>query len=127
MNKNILIFGFLVIFAPILFFIYYNNNLVCLPRASVSSFIFGLVPFIFFTIAYYKNSKGLMYIAFSVLIIECIITPIIMLKRLGWEKFYNDRLLAFFTFEFFIISQIVIILIVLEKIIISRSEKLAIN
>lgn len=127
MKRNLLIFGLLVIFAPILFFIYYSNNLVCLPRASVSSFIFGLVPFIFFTIAYYKNIKVLMYIAFSVLLIECIITPIIMLKSLGWEKFYNDRLLAFFTFEFFIIAQIVIILIALEKMIISRSEHLTIE
>ena len=127
MNKNVLIFGILVILAPILFLIYYNNNLVCLPRASVSSFIFCLVPFIFFTIAYYKNAKRFIYIAFSVLLFEGIITPIIMLKRLGWEKFYNDRLLAFFTFEFFIISQIVITLIVLERIIIIQSEKSAIN
>ena len=122
MNKNVLIFASLVIIAPILFLIYYHFDLVCLPRASISSFIFGLVPFVFFAIAYYKDAKIFLYIAFSILLVESIITPIIMLKRLGWEKFFNDRLLAFFTFEFFIISQIIIILIVLEKILISRSE-----
>ena len=122
MNKNVLIFASLVILGPILFLIYYHFDLVCLPRASVSSFIFGLVPFVFFTIASYKDAKIFLYIAFSILLVESIITPIIMLKRLGWEKFFNDRLLAFFTFEFFIISQIIIILIVLEKIIISKSE-----
>lgn len=56
------------------------------------------------------------------LLFEGIITPIIMLKKLGWVKFYNDRLLAFFTFEFFIIIQIVMVLIVLEKIILLQSK-----
>ncbi|HBE41145.1 MAG TPA: hypothetical protein DDW27_08075 [Bacteroidales bacterium] len=122
MNKNVLIFAILVIIAPIIFLIYYHSNLVCLPGASVQSFIFGLIPFTFFTIAYYKNAKVYLYIALSLLFVEGVTTPIIMLKRLGWEKFYNDRLLAFLTFEFFIITQIVITLIVLEKIIISRSN-----
>ena len=117
MKKNVLIFSVIVAIAPLLFLIYYNNNLVCLPRASVSSFIFGLIPLSFLIIAFYKKAKIFLYIALSVLLTECIITPIIMLKRLGWEKFYNDRLLAFFTFEFFAIIQIVIILIILERLV----------
>jgi hypothetical protein len=122
MNKNVLIFGILVILAPLIFLLYYKNNLVCLPRASVSAFVFGLVPFVLFTIGHYKKNKVMLYTAFSVLLIESIITPIIMLKRLGWEKFVNDRLLAFFTFEFFIIFQIILFLIVLEKLFIIQSS-----
>jgi hydrogenase-4 membrane subunit HyfE len=123
MNRNVLIFGILVIAAPIIFWVYYHNNLVCLPRASVSSFMFGIVPLLLFAIAHYRNIKGLMYVALSVLFAEGVMTPIIMLKRLGWEKFANERLLAFFTFEFFIIAQMVIILIALEQIILSHKEK----
>lgn len=122
MKKNVLIFSVIVIIAPLLFLIYYYNNLVCLPRASVSSLIFGLVPLSFLIIAFYKKAKVFLYLALSVLLTECIITPIIMLKRLGWEKFYNDRLLAFFTFEFFSIIQIVIILIILERLLKQNME-----
>ena len=115
MKKILLSFAILVLLTPVLFLIYYKYNLVCLPRASASSFIFGLVPFIFLIIGYYFVNKTYLYIALSVLITECIVTPVIMLKRLGWEKFYNDRLLAFFTFEIIEIAQIVLILISLEK------------
>ncbi len=120
MNRNVIIFGILVILAPLLFAVYYRFNLVCLPRAIISSFLFGFVPFVFFLIAFYKNIKGFLYVALFILIAECIMTPVIMLKRLGWEKFCNERLPAFFTFEFFIILQIVLVLIMLEKIIIAR-------
>ncbi len=116
MKKILLIFGISVLLAPVLFLVYYKYNLVCLPRASASSFIFGLVPFIFIVLAYYKMNKTYLYFSLTVLITECIITPVIMLKRLGWEKFSNERLLAFFTFEIIEIVQIVLILILLEKV-----------
>ena len=115
MKKILLVFGILVLLTPVLFLIYYKNNLVCLPRASVSSFIFGLLPFIFLIIGYYFMNKTHLYIALSILITECIVTPLIMIKRLGWEKFHNDRLLAFFTFEIIEITQTILVLIVLER------------
>ena len=40
-------------------------------------------------------------------------TPAIMLKRLGWEEFISERLLAFFTFEGFAVIQVVITILLL--------------
>jgi hypothetical protein len=118
MKRSVLIFGIMVLVAPVVFFFYYQNNLVCLPRAIASSFAFGLVPFIFLFLAYNSSSRLLLYPALALLVLESAATPIIMLKRLGWEKFASERLLAFFTFEFFIFVQIILVIIVLEKMVI---------
>ncbi len=123
MNKLHLAFIFTVLFAPVLFFIYLKNNLVCAPRAIIASTIFGLVPLSFLLIALRKKKMAFFYISLCVLIIEIIITPVIMLKRLGWEKFINERLLAFFTFEGIAIVQIIIIILILLDFLKSRENK----
>lgn len=123
MNKLHLAFIFTVLFAPVLFFIYLKNNLVCAPRAIIASAIFGLVPLSFLLIAIRKTKIAFFYVSLCVLIIEIIITPVIMLKRLGWEKFINERLLAFFTFEGIATIQIFIIILILLDFLKSKEDK----
>ena len=114
MKRLYLIFISTVICAPIIFLIYLKNDLVCAPRAILSSAIFGVIPLLFLTIAILKKKKNFYYFSLIVLIIEIIITPIIMLNRLGWTKFINERLLAFFTFESVAIIQFLIIILLLK-------------
>lgn len=114
MKRMYILFTCLVIFAPILFFFYWKNDLVCAPRAIVSEIIFGVPPLLLLSIAYLKRKKAFYYLSLVVPVIVIFITPIIMLNRLGWEKFYNERLLAFFTFEGFAIAQIIIISLMLK-------------
>ncbi len=113
MKKLYFIFLVIVIFAPLLFYVYLKNDLVCAPRAITASAIFGLVPLIFLTAAVIKRNTIYYYISLAILVIEIIITPAIMLKRLGWDKFVNERLLAFFTFEAIAIIQLIIVTIII--------------
>ena len=113
MKKLYLIFIAIVIIAPIIFLIYLKNDLVCAPRAIVSSAIFGIVPLSFLSIAIMKKKKNFFYFSQLILIVKIIITPIIMIKRLGWEKFINERLLAFFTFEGIALIQMLIVTLIL--------------
>lgn len=99
MSKSYITLMFIVICAPILFFVYLQNGLVCAPRAMAASSIFGAVPLALVTIAVLKNDRRFHCMALIVLAVELIITPIIMLQRLGWDKFITDRLTAFLTFE----------------------------
>ena len=114
MKRLYLIFISTVICAPIIFLIYLKNDLVCAPRAILSSAIFVVIPLLFLTIAILKKKKNFYYFSLIVLIIEIIITPIIMLNRLGWAKFINERLLAFFTFESVATIQLLIIILLLK-------------
>jgi hypothetical protein len=123
MNKLYLTFILTVLFAPVLFFIYLMNNLVCAPRAIIASAIFGVVPLSFLIIGIRKKILFFFYISLCTLIIEIIITPVIMLKKLGWEKFINERLLAFFTFEGIATVQIIIIILILLDFIKSKENK----
>ena len=111
----------IVICAPIIFLMYLKHDLVCAPRAIIASAIFGVIPLSLLTIAIFKKKKNFFYFSLLVLIIEIIITPIIMVKRLGPEKFINERLLAFFTFESIAIIQISITVLLLLDI--SKSQK----
>jgi hypothetical protein len=113
MKRLYLIFIFIVVCAPIVFAIYLKHDLVCAPRAITASAIFGAVPLLLLTIALFKKRKCFFYLSLAVLIIEVIITPVIMLRRLGWEKFFNERLLAFFTFEGIAMVQIFITMLLL--------------
>jgi uncharacterized membrane protein len=115
MKKLYYIFLSIVILAPFLFYIYLKNDLVCAPRAITASAIFGLVPLIFLTAAIIKKTSFFYYLSSAILVIEIIITPVIMLKRLGWDKFVNERLLAFFTFEAISIIQLFIVIILLME------------
>ena len=113
MKKPYLAFFFIVICAPVIFLIYLKLDLVCAPRAITASSIFGTVPLMLLTIAIFKKDLKYFYYSLFVLIIEIIITPVIMLKRLGWEKFFNERLLAFFTFEGIAAIQIILTILLL--------------
>ena len=112
-KKLYFVFLGIVIFAPILFYFYLKRDLVCAPRAITASAIFGIVPLLFLTAAVLKKKVLFYYLSLLMLVIEIIITPIIMLKRLGWDKFVNERLLAFFTFECIAIIQIIIVVLLL--------------
>ncbi len=113
MKRAYLLFWGIVICSPILFNIYLKNDLVCAPRAIVASALFGLVPLLFLTAAIIKGERVFYYLSLAVLVIEIIITPIIMLERLGAEKFVNERLPAFFTFEGIAAVQLVIVVLLL--------------
>ena len=123
MKKLYLTYICIVICAPIVFLIYLKNDLVCAPRAIAASTIFGVVPLLLLTIAIFKKKRNFFYFSLFVLIIEVIITPVIMLKRLGWEKFVNERLLAFFTFEGFAMIQIFITVLLLLDFVKSQENK----
>lgn len=116
-------FVLIVVCAPFLFQIYWKNDLVCAPRAITASAIFGIIPLIFLTIGFLKKKAIFFYLSLFVLVVEIMITPIIMLKRLGWEKFAGERLLAFFTFEGIAIAQIVIVYLVFKAL--SRENRTA--
>ena len=113
MKKPYIIFFFIVICAPVIFLIYLKHDLVCAPRAITASSIFGTVPLMLLTIAIFKKNLNFFYYTLFVLAIEIIITPVIMLKRLGLGKFVNERLPAFFTFEGIAVVQIVLTILLL--------------
>ena len=113
MKKYYVVFILTVVCAPIIFLFYLKNDLVCAPRAIVSSALFGFIPLIFLTVAILKEKKIFYYFCLATLLFEVIITPVIMVKRLGWEKFFNERLLAFFTFEGIAIFQILLVILIL--------------
>jgi hypothetical protein len=115
MKKLYFVFLGIVFCAPILFYFYLKMDLVCAPRAITASAIFGIVPLLFLTAAVLKKKVLFYYLSLLTLVIEIIITPIIMLKRLGWDKFIHERLLAFFTFEGIAIIQIMIVALLLMR------------
>ena len=115
MKKLYCIFILMVICAPLVFYLYLQHDLVCEFRAVVSSSLFGLVPLLFLSLGIIKKRMLWYCLTLSVLIMEIIITPVIMLNRLGWEKFYPERLLAFFTFEGVAAIEIILVIIMLKK------------
>jgi hypothetical protein len=104
-------FIFIVVCAPILFLFYWKNDWVCAPRAITASAIFGIVPLIFLTTGLLKEIGIFYYLALFALAGEIVITPVIMLRKLGWEKLIGERLPAFFTFEGIAIVEIAIVLL----------------
>ena len=109
MKRLHLLFLGTVLGAPVVFFIYLKLDWVCAPRAIIASALFGGIPFMLVTVALWKEKGIFFYSAGTLLVVEMAITPIIMLNRLGWEKFYGERLLAFFTFEGIALLQILIV------------------
>ncbi|MEJ2629405.1 MAG: hypothetical protein P8078_12740 [bacterium] len=115
MKKLYCIFILMVICAPLVFYLYLQHDLVCEVRAVISSALFGLVPLLFLSLGIIKKRILWYCLALDVLIMEMIITPVIMLNRLGWEKFYPERLLAFFTFEGVAAIEIILVIFMLKK------------
>lgn len=95
--------------APLLFYAYWRSGLVCAPRAIAAASIFGVVPLALTTAGVLLRKRALLHAAVAVLVVEIIITPIIMLGRLGWDRMLHDRLAAFLTFEAIAAGQIVLV------------------
>ena len=123
MRKLYFVFLGIVFCAPILFYFYLKMDLVCAPRAITASAIFGVVPLLLLTAAVLKKKVVFYHLCILTLVIEIIITPVIMLKRLGPDKFVHERLLAFSTFEGIAIIQIVIVVLLLMDLSKAKSEK----
>ncbi len=116
MNKNrFYLLMLLAMAGPLVFYFYLQADMVCAPRAIFSSLLFGMIPLFFSTAGIFEKKILYYRIAAVILVIEIIITPIIMLKRLGWEKLVNERIPAFLTFEGFSIAMLVIILMALRN------------
>lgn len=113
MKKLYFVFLSIVFLAPVLFYFYLKQDLVCAPRAITASAIFGIIPLLFLTGAILKKNVIFYHLSLFTLVIEIIITPVIMLKRLGWSELVNERLLAFFTFEGVTIIQLIIVVLLL--------------
>ena len=116
MKKLFCMFILLVILAPLIFYLYLQHDLVCEFRAVISSSLFGLIPLLFLSLGIIKKRILWYYVTLGILVIEMIITPVIMLNRLGWDTFYNERLLAFFTFEGFAVIEIVLVVLIMRKV-----------
>jgi len=99
----------LAIAAPPLFLVYLAFDLVCLPRAAVFELVTGAVSVVLLTLAYRTHRTVLYALSGLVPVVTVVISPIVMVTRLGAEKFLHDRLLAFVTFEIIAMTQIVII------------------
>lgn len=99
-----------IIAGPVVFYLYYQKHLVCEPRAILSSIIFGMVPFSFFLLSHCGRIRGFYAASVFILCLEAVTTPVIMIGKLGMDRFVNDRLLAFFTFEAFIAIQLCFVL-----------------
>jgi len=121
MKKLFLFYILSIIIAPIIFFIYYNLDLVCEPRAYIFEIITGGISLGLFFLAYKFKKIILFGITAIVPIYVIIIAPITMVKKLGAEKWLNERLIAFYTFELFAIMQLIIISIFIGLIIKNRS------
>jgi hypothetical protein len=102
-----------VVLAPFVFWIYLAFDLVCAPRAVAFEVITGALSLALLSLVY-KGKKALMYIApLLVPVFVVISSPIIMVNRLGAEKFLSQRIPALVTFEIFAIFQIVMISIMI--------------
>ena len=122
MNKKMIWYIISVATAPVIFWVYWNSDLVCLPRAIFSSFIFGVIPLIFLLIALKQKREFWFYITKVILLIEMVVTPVIMLRRLGWEMFVEQRLLAFFTFEGFALFQLILVLVFFREFLLNTKQ-----
>lgn len=110
-----------VVLVPIVFWVYLIFDLVCAPRAVIFEGVTGVLSLGLLTLAY-KSKKAVMFLLPLIVPIFVIISsPIIMVNRLGAEKFLSQRLPAYSTFEIFAIFQVILIsiLIGMNK----RSEK----
>ncbi len=102
-----------VIVAPVIFWVYFIFDLVCAPRAVVFEVVTGTLSLGLLTLAY-KSQKVIMFLLPLIVPIFVIISsPIIMVNRLGAEKFLSQRLPAYSTFEIFAIFQVILISILI--------------
>jgi len=121
MKKVYMSYTVSVLLAPVIFWIYLVFDLVCAPRAVVFEVVTGALSLSLLALAR-KSKKAIMFLLPLIVPVFVIISsPIIMVNRLGAEKFLTQRLPAYTTFEIFAIFQVILIsvLIGMNK----RSEK----
>ncbi len=98
-----------VLVAPVIFWFYLVFGFVCAPRAVVFEVVTGALSLGLLTLAY-KSKKVIMFLLPLIVPVFVIISsPIIMVNRLGAEKFLSQRLPAYSTFEVFAIFQVILI------------------
>lgn len=102
-----------VMFAPVVFWVYLTFDLVCASRAVVFEVATGALSFGLLTLAYKSKKVVLLLLSLLVPVSVIISSPIIMVSRLGAEKFLGQRLLAYSTFEVFAILQVTLISILI--------------
>ncbi len=102
-----------VVLAPIVFWGYFIFGLVCAPRAVVFEVVTGVLSLGLLTLAYKSKKVILFLLPLIVPIFVIISSPIIMVNRLGAEKFLSQRLPAYSTFEIFAIFQVILIAILI--------------
>ncbi len=108
-KKLLYIYLFTVIISPVIFFVYYNFGMVCKPRAYIFEIITGLVSLGIYFLAYKTEKIFVFFIAALVPVYIIVIAPITMATKLGINKWLNQRLTAFLTFEAVAIIQVIII------------------
>ncbi len=102
-----------VVLAPVVFWVYLLFDLVCAARAIVFEVVTGVLSLTLLSLVY-KSKKALMLLVpLLVPVFVVIASPIIMVNRLGAEKFLSQRIPAFVTFEIFALFQIVLISILI--------------
>jgi hypothetical protein len=104
----------LVLLAPLLFLVYLRFDLVCLPRAALFEAATGGASILLLTLAVRSNRPILYLLPAAVPASVILITPIVMIRRLGWEKFITERVLAYATFDLIAILQLLLIAAMME-------------
>jgi hypothetical protein len=113
MKKMYISYFVSVVLAPVVFWVYLLLDLVCAARAVVFEVITGALSLGLLSLAY-KSRKVLLYlVSLLVPVIVVVSSPIIMVNRLGAEKFLSQRIPAYVTFEIFAIFQIILISILI--------------
>jgi hypothetical protein len=102
-----------VLLAPVIFWIYLAFDLVCAPRAVFFEVATGALSVGLLTLAYRSKKAVLLLLSLFVPVFVIISSPVIMVSRLGAEKFLSQRLLAYSTFEIFAIFQLILISILI--------------
>ena len=112
-----------VVLAPVIFWAYLVFDLVCAPRAIVFEVVTGSLSLFLLFLAY-KSKKFLMFLLpLLVPIFVVVASPVIMVSRLGVEKFLSQRLPAYVTFEFFALFQIAMISILIGMSLQAKTSK----
>jgi hypothetical protein len=103
-----------VVLAPVVFWVYLVLDLVCAARAVFFEVVTGALSLGLLSLAYRSKKAVLFLLPLIVPIFVIISSPIIMVSRLGAEKFLSQRLLAYSTFEVFAIFQLILISILIS-------------
>jgi hypothetical protein len=102
-----------VVLAPVVFWVYLILDLVCAPRAVVFEVVTGVLSLTLLLLVYKSKKTLMLLVPLFVPVFVVVSSPLIMVNRLGAEKFLSQRIPAFVTFEIFALFQIVMISILI--------------